>query len=217
MIRQLKIFVLFALVIATAAGAVQGKAEAAAPATLKYGSTGPDVPDLQYRLQLLGFFKPAVTTTFGVSTRTAVRQFQLNHGLPVDGVVGPRTWNKLKKVSVSKPELAKLARVIYGEARGESYTGQVAVGAVVMNRLQSSQFPNTLAGVIFEPWAFTAINDGQYWLIPDATAFKAAKDAVKGWDPSGNALFYYNPDTASSDWIRSRKIIKKIGNHVFAY
>ncbi|UVI33632.1 spore cortex-lytic enzyme [Paenibacillus spongiae] len=200
-----------------AAAADQGRAEAAAPATLKYGSTSPDVPDLQYRLQILGYYKPAITKIFGVSTQTAVKQFQKKYGLSADGIVGPRTWSVLKKVSVSKPELSKLARVIYGEARGESYKGQVAVGAVVMNRVQSSKFPNTLHGVIFEPSAFTAVNDGQYWLIPDATAFQAAKDAVKGWDPTGNALFYYNPDTATSDWSRSRTVSKKIGNHVFTY
>ncbi|WP_373876541.1 spore cortex-lytic enzyme [Paenibacillus spongiae] len=215
--KHLRILVLCALVVTIAAAADQGRAEAAAPATLKYGSTSPDVPDLQYRLQILGYYKPAITKIFGVSTQTAVKQFQKKYGLSADGIVGPRTWSVLKKVSVSKPELSKLARVIYGEARGESYKGQVAVGAVVMNRVQSSKFPNTLHGVIFEPSAFTAVNDGQYWLIPDATAFQAAKDAVKGWDPTGNALFYYNPDTATSDWSRSRTVSKKIGNHVFTY
>ncbi|MBW7453122.1 cell wall hydrolase, partial [Paenibacillus sepulcri] len=122
----------------------------------------------------------------------------------------------LRKVTVSKPELAMLARVIYGEARGEDYKGQVAVGAVVMNRLHSPLFPHSVSEVIMEPHAFSAVADGQYWLIPDETAFKAARDAVRGSDPTHNALYYYNPDTATSKWIFTRKVLEKIGSHSFA-
>lgn len=109
-----------------------------------------------------------------------------------------------------------LARAVYGEARGESYTGQVAVAAVILNRVESSQFPNTIRGVIFEPLAFTAVADGQIYLTPNATAIRAARDAIAGWDPSGGALYYWNPAKATSKWVWSRPIIKRIGNHVFA-
>ncbi len=116
----------------------------------------------------------------------------------------------------SQDDLYWLARAVYGEARGESYTGQVAVAAVILNRLDSSQFPNTIRGVIFEPLAFTAVADGQIYQEPDATAYKAARAAMEGWDPSGNAMYYWNPAKATSKWIWSRPIIKRIGNHVFA-
>ncbi|MBW7473166.1 cell wall hydrolase [Paenibacillus oenotherae] len=214
MFRHLSMLVL--IVVMIAAATPLGRAEAAAPPALKLGSNGPDVPDLQYRLQLLGHYHAStITTYYGAATRNAVSRFQKVYGLPADGIAGSRTWAALKKVSVSKPELSKLARVVYSEARGEPYKGQVAVGAVVMNRLQSPLFPHTLTEVIMEPYAFTAVMDGQYWLLPDATAFQAAKDAVKGWDPTGHALFYYNPDTATSQWIRTREIILRIGSHVF--
>lgn len=217
MSRHLRTLIPFVFVVLVAAAAPFDYAKAAAPPILKLGSSGPDVPDLQYRLQLLGHYhSSAITTYYGPATRNAVSRFQKQYGLPNDGVAGARTWTALKKVSVSKPELSKLARIIYSEARGESYKGQVAVGAVVMNRLQSPLFPHTVTDIIMEPYAFTAIMDGQYWLIPNETAFKAAKDAVKGWDPTGNALFYYNPDVATSQWIRTREIIVKIGSHVFA-
>lgn len=213
MYKRLTALVLLMLVVTGAATTYQ--AEAQSPATLKYGSTGVDVPDLQFRLQTLGYFKSTITQTFGMTTRTAVQGFQKANGIASDGIAGPQTWRKLKKLSVSKPELSKLARIIYSEARGEVYKGQVAVGAVVMNRLISPDFPKTLTGVIMEPYAFTAVADGQYWLLPNQTAFKAAREAVKGYDPTKNALFYYNPKTATSDWIRTRKIVTKIGNHVF--
>ncbi|WP_308633824.1 cell wall hydrolase [Paenibacillus silvisoli] len=192
------------------------KTQAAAAPTLQKGSKGGDVADLQFRLQTLGFFKAKITTTYGMATRNAVANFQRANGLKADGVAGPKTWGKLKKLSVNKPELSKLARIIYSEARGEVYKGQVAVGAVVMNRLKSPLFPKTLSAVIFQPYAFTAVADGQYWLLPNNSAFLAAKDAVRGWDPTKEALYYYNPVTAKSEWIRSRKVTTKIGRHVFA-
>ena len=115
----------------------------------------------------------------------------------------------------SQDDLYWLARAVYGEARGESYTGQVAVAAVILNRVESSQFPNTVKGVIFEPLAFTAVADGQIYLTPNATAIKATRDAAAGWDPSGGALYYWNPAKSTSKWIWTRSIIKRIGNHVF--
>ncbi|HBJ97684.1 MAG TPA: spore cortex-lytic enzyme, partial [Clostridiales bacterium] len=116
----------------------------------------------------------------------------------------------------SDNDLNLLAKLIYGEARGESYTGQVAVGAVVLNRVKSSSFPNTISGVIYQKNAFTAVSDGQMHLTPDQTARKAAKDALNGWDPTNGALYYYNPSIATSSWIFSRKTLTTIGNHVFA-
>lgn len=115
----------------------------------------------------------------------------------------------------SQNDIQLLANAVYGEARGESYIGQVAVAAVILNRVESPTFPNTASGVIFEPRAFTAVADGQIWLTPNETAKKAVLDAINGWDPTGNALYYFNPDTATSSWIWSRPQIKKIGKHIF--
>lgn len=210
MYRFLTLFTLLVLVIATAAN---HKIEASP--VLKVGSEGQAISDLQFRLQTLGYYKLPIDKNFGKVTRSAVQRFQKNNGLRSDGIVGPKTWAKLKKLSVNKKELSMLARVIYAEARGEDYKGQVAVGAVVMNRLQSPKFPNTVKEVIMEPNAFSAVKDGQYWLIPNQTAFKAAKAAVKGMDPTGNALFYYNPDISKSGWFKTRTTTKKIGNHLF--
>lgn len=191
-------------------------AQAASPATLKVGSSGADVPDLQYRLKTLGYFNKDVTAYFGTTTLESLKRFQKDYGIASDGVAGKQTWETLKKVSVNQTELTLLARIIYAEARGESYKGQVAVGAVVMNRLASSSFPNSIRGVIEQPRAFTAVDDGQYKLTPDKTAYQAAQDAVKGYDPTGDALYYFNPQTATSDWIWSRKQTVKIGRHIFA-
>lgn len=194
---------------------IAAPAEAAAP-TLQYGSQNGDVWDLQFRLQILGYYHQPLDGKFGYYTNTAVRQFQRDYGVGVDGIVGPKTWQALKRVSVNADELTMLARIVNGEARGEPYAGKVAVAAVVLNRLQSSQFPNSIAGVIFQPGAFTAVDDGQYWLEPDASAYAAAWEAVQGWDPSNGALYYFNPATATSSWIWSRPQTARIGNHIFA-
>lgn len=216
--RQTRIIALLAGAIVAGSSLLGygGTAMAASPPTLKAGSAGSDVADLQFRLQTLYYFKGTITTTYGMTTRSAVIAFQKAHGLQTDGIAGPATWSTLKKLTVNKPELSKLARIIYSEARGEVYKGQVAVGAVVMNRLKSPLFPKTVTDVIFAPFAFAAVADGQYWLLPDNTAFLAAKDAVRGWDPTKNALYYYNPATAKSQWMLARKVTTKIGNHVFA-
>lgn len=121
------------------------------------------------------------------------------------------------RYNLSNDDLYLMARAVYSEARGESYTGQVAIAAVILNRLDSPDFPNTVSGVIFQPWAFTAVHDGQFWLTPNTTAVRAVRDAVNGWDPTNGALYYWNPQTATNEWIWSRPIIKQIGKHVFAY
>lgn len=190
-------------------------AAAAAP-TIQHGSYSGDVWDLQFRLQILDYYRQPLDGVFGSNTTQAVKRFQQDYGLRVDGVVGSQTWQALKRVSVNADELTMLARTVYSEARGEPYTGQVAVAAVVMNRLKSPDFPNTVAGVIFQPLAFTAVDDGQYWLEPDSTAYAAAWEAVRGWDPTGGALYYFNPVTATSKWIWSRQQTGKIGSHIFA-
>jgi len=118
--------------------------------------------------------------------------------------------------SASSREKNLMAKAVYGEARGEPFEGQVAVAAVILNRVKDSRFPNTISGVIFQPGAFTAVEDGQYYLTPNSTAYNAVDSALKGWDPSGGAIYYFNPATATSKWIWSRQIIKKIGKHYFA-
>ncbi|GED28447.1 spore cortex-lytic enzyme [Brevibacillus agri] len=191
-------------------------AESFAAPLLKRGSESGDVWDLQYRLQLLGYYTDRLDGSYGANTVQAVKKFQKAYGLPVDGVAGTNTWRALKKVSVNRNEMQMLAQLVYSEARGESFTGQVAVAAVALNRLKSKDFPNTLKGVIFEPYAFTAVIDGQYWLSPNKTAYRAAWEAVRGWDPTNGALYYFNPSTATSKWIWSRPQVVKIGKHIFA-
>ncbi len=191
-------------------------ADSLAATQIQRGSVNGDVWDLQYRLQMLGYYNGKLDGIYGANTTKAVRQFQKAYGLSIDGITGPNTWRVLKKVSVNKAEMQMLAQLVYSEARGEPYEGQVAVAAVALNRVQSKNFPNTLAGVIFEPLAFTAVDDGQFWMTPNKTAYRAAWDAVRGWDPTNNSIYYFNPVTATSKWIWSRTQVKKIGKHIFA-
>ncbi|WP_409347008.1 spore cortex-lytic enzyme [Paenibacillus sp. MBLB4367] len=196
-------------------------------ATLKYGTRGGDVYELQGRLNYLGYYNGGVDGVFGWQTYQSVRNFQWKFGMAVDGVVGAKTKDMLVRATrnwsggstgtgnYSSQDMQLLAQAIYSEARGEPYIGQVAVGAVILNRVKSSLFPNTISGVIFQPGAFTAVADGQFWLTPNQSARNAARDAVNGWDPSGGALYYFNPNTATSDWIWTRPQIKQIGNHIF--
>ncbi len=200
--------------------------QSAYAAVLKQGSTGTNVKTMQQKLKNWGYYKGAVDGIFGSRTKEAVKYFQRKNGLVVDGIVGAKTLAALgmsvngnggnSSSSYSDSDIQLLARLIYGEARGESYVGQVAVGAVVMNRIRSSSFPNTMSGVIYQRYAFTAVDDGQINLTPNATAKKAAQDAINGWDPSYGAIYYYNPATATSQWIFSRTTTVVIGNHVFA-
>lgn len=249
---------------------------------IQHGAVGDDVIELQSRLQYLGFYNGNIDGVFGWGTYWALRNFQYEFGLPIDGLAGTDTKNKLVKATkyneqhvkeqinkgnkvthyggvdlekqkgpaktggtkgtavkkspsgnqqqgttAQKPTAANvpngfsqndiqlMANAVYGEARGEPYTGQVAVAAVILNRIESASFPNTASGVIFEPRAFTAVADGQIWLTPNETARKAVLDAINGWDPTGNALYYFNPDTATSGWIWTRPQIKQIGKHIF--
>jgi len=253
------------------------------PQVIQQGAVGEDVIELQARLQYIGFYNGKVDGVFGWSTYWALRNFQYEFGLEIDGMGGATTKEKLAKAtkydektvkskmykggnethygnekqaenqakkteetkkteqpkkqeqskqeeqpkkaetnSVNVPQgysqndIQLMANAVYGEARGEPYVGQVAVAAVILNRVKSPTFPNTAAGVIFEPRAFTAVADGQIWLTPNDTAKKAVLDAINGWDPSGNADYYFNPDTATSGWIWTRPQIKKIGKHIFA-
>lgn len=192
-------------------------------AVVKQGSTGATVKTVQQKLKNWGYYTGAVDGIFGAKTTAAVKLFQKKNGLTADGIVGAKTLAALgissgtsSSSSYANNDAELLAKLIYGEARGESYVGQVAVGAVVMNRIKSSSFPNTMSGVIYQSYAFTAVADGQINLTPDATARKAAQDAMNGWDPTYGAIYYYNPKTATSKWIFSRQTTVTIGNHIFA-
>lgn len=174
---------------------------------------------VQSRLKDLGYYDGPIDGYLGGNTVPAVKAFQRDYGLAVDGIVGKATLSALG-VSVgagqTNSDLYLLAKCVYAEARGEPYTGQVAVAAVILNRVASPDFPNTISSVIYQPWAFTAVNDGQISLEPDQTAYNAARDALNGWDPTYGCLYYYNPTTATSQWIYSRQTVVQIGEHIFA-
>jgi N-acetylmuramoyl-L-alanine amidase len=274
----------------------EDKASAFSNQVIQHGAVGEDVIELQSRLQYLGFYNGKIDGVFGWGTYWALRNFQYEFGLPVDGLAGwptkiklanaskyneqyvkeqiskgkkfthyggvdlnkqqapkgagggkeapkpaqtqqPKTATKppatgqtgttAKTKQAQKPsavnvpngfsqnDIQLMANAVYGEARGEPYIGQVAIAAVILNRVDSASFPNTISGVIFEPRAFTAVADGQIWLTPNEQAKKAVLDAMNGWDPTGNAIYYFNPDTATSGWIWSRQQIKQIGKHIF--
>ncbi|MFC3038946.1 spore cortex-lytic enzyme [Virgibacillus xinjiangensis] len=246
------------------------EANAFSEQVIQQGAVGDDVIELQARLQYLGFYNGQIDGVFGWGTYWALRNFQYEFGMEIDGLAGPTTKEKLTSASeyneayvkeqinqgrkfthyggtenqsqqtdgnvehetqegqggadtaavnvpqgYSQNDIQLMANAVYGEARGEPYEGQVAVAAVILNRVESSTFPNTVSGVIFEPRAFTAVADGQIWLTPNERAKEAVLDAINGWDPSGNAEYYFNPDTATSGWIWTRPQIKKIGKHIF--
>lgn len=182
-----------------------------------------DTKEVQTVLKKWGYYTGAVDGINGPLTKSAVKKFQRKYGLTADGIVGPLTAAKMglsvkssSSSSYNNNDLYLLAKLVHSEARGETYTGQVAVAAVVLNRVDDPRFPNTIAGVIYQPWAFTAINDGQFNLEPNNTAYQAAKDAMNGWDPTYGAVYYYNPKTATSSWIRSTKTVTVIGQHIFS-
>ena len=202
-------------------------------AVLRQGAKGGEVKELQRRLKQWGYYKGSVDGVYGPQTVEAVKYFQRKNGLKADGVAGKATYAALgmndsvkalenqgnkgsQSSNYTNSDLYLLAKCIYAEARGESYTGQVAVGAVILNRVASSKFPNTISGVIYQKGAFTAVSDGQINLSPDQTAMNAAQDAMNGWDPTYGCLYYYNPAVATSSWIFSRKTVTTIGKHVFA-
>jgi len=236
---------------------------------LERGSSGDDVIELQARLQWLGYYKGKIDGIFGYGTYWALRNFQQQWGLDIDGILGQKSRDALVRASkfnkdwvhkqitqgnqfthygnlpleqqtkagsgsnggkgqnnattvqlptkYSERDLQLMANAVYGEARGEPYEGQVAVAAVILNRLESPDFPNTISEIIFQPGAFTAVADGQIWLTPNERAKQAVLDAMNGWDPTENALYYFNPVTATSKWIWSRPQIKQIGEHIFCY
>jgi N-acetylmuramoyl-L-alanine amidase len=275
-------FFVIAVCFGLFAGFGQNAAYAFSNQVIQKGATGDDVIELQSRLQYLGFYTGDIDGVFGWRTYWALRNFQYEFGLNIDGLAGATAKNKLVKVSkydkawvnkqirsgkkfthyggipkskqvkkgtakgapvkgktTAKGKPAKKAKVtqvkpaknipdgysqndinlmsnaVYGESRGEPYIGQVAVAAVIINRVESAAFPNTVSGVIFEPGAFTAVADGQIYLTPNKQAKKAVMDALNGWDPTGEALYYFNPDTATSSWIWGRPQIKKIGKHIY--
>lgn len=194
-----------------------------ASALSKYGSRGAEVKEIQTRLKKWGYYNGSIDGIYGTDTKNAVIKFQKKYGLTADGIAGKKTLAKMGITSSSSSsnsttnssDVNLLARLISAEARGEPYTGQVAVGAVVLNRIDHPSFPNTLAGVIYQKGAFSCLDDGQ-WNKPVAdSAYKAARDALNGWDPSGGAIYYFNPSTATSKWIWSRPLITTIGKHRF--
>ena len=175
---------------------------------------------VQQKLKELGYYNGAIDGIFGNQTVQAVKNFQRDYGLTVDGVVGKNTLAKLGlssgNGSYSSSDIYLLAKCVHAEARGEPYVGQVAVAAVILNRVKDPNFPNTISGVVYQPWAFTAVHDGQINLEPNQSAYNAATDAMNGWDPTYGCIYYYNPTTATSQWIFSRQTVITIGKHVFA-
>ncbi len=192
-------------------------------ATYSFGSTGSTVKTIQEKLSGWGYYSGPVDGIYGSLTRDAVYVFQRKNGLTVDGIAGPATLRALGIASGGTASVGSrdensylLARIISAEARGEPYEGQVAVGAVVMNRVRHPSFPNTIAGVVYQSGAFTAVTDGQFNQPIADSAYRAAADALNGWDPSGGAIYYYNPAKTTNAWIRSREVVKTIGSHIFA-
>lgn len=197
-------------------------------AVVKVGSTGATVRTIQTKLKRWGYYTGSVDGIFGSKTKAAVQYFQRKNGLTADGIVGNATAKALGITlsgatssgsttagSISNSDLYLLSCCVYGEARGESYTGKVAVAAVVLNRVKSSKFPNSISGVIYQQGAFTCVSDGQINLGTNDECTRAAQDALNGWDPSGGALYYFNPATATSKWIWSRPQLVTIGKHIF--
>lgn len=201
------------------------RAEAAA---LGQGSRGEDVKKLQSRLKKWDYYDGPIDGIFGNSTRRAVEKFQRKNGLTVDGVVGPATAKAIgislsgssgssggSSGSSSNKNLYLLAQLVHGEARGEPYKGMVAVAAVVLNRVESSSFPNSISGVIYQRGAFSVVNDGQINLAPNDQSIKAARDAMNGWDPTGGCLYYYAPSKTTNKWMLSHSVKVRIGDHAF--
>ncbi|WIV12269.1 spore cortex-lytic enzyme [Proteiniborus sp. MB09-C3] len=206
---------------------VQAKEQAMLQERILYwGSEGEDVRQVQSRLSQWGYLVGDVDGIYGADTYRAVRRFQRANGLNEDGVVGPATASAIG-ISLAGPaaetgtglsregDVYLLAKAIHAEARGEPYIGKVAVGAVILNRTRHPSFPSTIAGVIYQPLAFTAVDDGQINLEPDEESIRAARDAINGWDPTYGCRYYWNPATATSTWIWSRQVVIKIGKHWF--
>ena len=197
---------------------------------LYWGSSNQDVRIVQRRLQQWGYYDGPISGVFAERTWRAVRTFQNRNGLRVDGIVGPETWAALgytyqgqseTRAAASpavnqRDDVYQLARIIHAEARGEPYEGQVAVGAVMLNRVRDPAFPNSLTGVIYQPLAFESVADGQYMLAPDQSSVRAAREALNGWDPTYGAIYFWNPGKPVNPWVWTRDTVRTIGNHVFA-
>lgn len=199
----------------------------AQPVAIGWGDSGDNVKKVQSRLKQWGYYDGAVDGIYGSETEAAVRLFQKRNGLTVDGVVGDRTAAAIgitltsnsyssSRGGTTSGDLYLLAQAVHAEARGEPYTGMVAVAAVILNRVDSPRFPNTIAGVIYQPGAFSSVSDGSINLAPNEQSMRAARDAMNGWDPSGGALYFYNPAISTSQWIYSRQVVTVIGGHRFA-
>ncbi|MBR1969712.1 MAG: spore cortex-lytic enzyme [Clostridia bacterium] len=211
------LYVVFAMILVFSA------AYLTVDAVSKNGSRGEEVKKIQTKLKNWGYYNGSIDGIYGWQTESAVKSFQKKNGLTVDGVAGTKTLNAMgiftstnnNESSPNQASIDLLARVINGEARGEPYEGQVAVGAVVLNRVDHPSFPNSISGVVYQKGAFTAVDDGQINAQMYASSHRAARDALNGWDPTGGAIYYYNPRTATNQWIRTREIICTIGKHVF--
>ncbi len=215
--KRLRLLVIIAAVaVAAYLGLTAGTA-----ALSKMGSRGDEVRKIQTKLKQWGYSIGNIDGIFGTKTEKGIKQFQRNNGITADGIAGEKTLSKMgistnSASGSSETDARLLARIINAEARGEPYTGQVAVGAVVLNRVKHSSFPNTIAGVIYQPGAFSALDDGQWNASMYETPYKAAKDALNGWDPTGGAIYYYNPAKTTNTWIYSRPVVCTIGKHKFA-
>lgn len=206
----------------------EDRAALAQKPSLSWGSSGEYVSQVQQRLNQWGYYDGPVDGYYGGGTYQAVQEFQRSNGLEPDGVVGQGTWNALgicspeaapavsRGAATDRGDITLLAQVIEGEAADEPYLGKVAVGAVIVNRTKSASFPHTISGVIFQDYAFESISNGQAWRPLTQESIQAAEQAMSGYDPSGGALFFWNPYKPVSPWIWSRTIITQIGNHVFA-
>ena len=223
MSREKKILVLALAVIFAVNIFIIALAQHASADLYKKGSSGPTVTEIQTRLKNWGYYSGSVDGVYGSQTEKAVRWFQQKNGLQADGQVGDLTLAALGMTPSdssgggggSSGDLDLLARLISAEARGEPYEGQVAVGAVVLNRVEHPSFPNSISGVIYQPGAFSCLDDGQFDEPVAESAYRAARDAINGWDPSYGAIYYFNPATATSKWIWSRPLIVNIGKHRF--
>ena len=222
--RKIGILLILAVMLFVSYNIVVRNAEV--QALSKYGSRGDEVRQIQTKLKRWGYYSGNVDGIYGSGTLSAVKKFQQKNGLKVDGIAGKQTLEAMgifnsssssssNSSNVSSSNLNLLSRVVYGEARGETYTGQVAVAAVVLNRVKSSSFPNTISGVVYQSGAFDCVSDGQINLTPNETAKKAAQDALNGWDPTYGAIYYFNPATATNKWIWSRPMTVTIGKHRF--
>ena len=186
------------------------------------GSRGDEVRRIQSKLRSLGFYNGAIDGIYGTSTQKAVKAFQKNCGITADGIAGPKPIKFMGRETSSSSggkysdnDINLLAKLIAAEARGETYKGQVAVGAVVLNRVSHASFPDTIAGVIYQKGAFSCVTDSNWNVSPDSTSLKAARDCINGWDPSGGAIYYYNPSKTNNSFMHSRPVITAIGRHVF--